>query len=122
MTLATAFAETTRRSVTDAELRSRTLSLYRKYIRHAPDFVNMYTLHVPTSVVRAKIRHQFERQRYIEDLGVKNIAYMKGQMEFQETINFWKQKAHIMVYFKDTEDFGYPHDDGFVTKFLRGKD
>lgn len=121
MTLATAFAETTRRLANPAELRTRTLALYRKFIRHSPDFVNMYLLHFPPLVVRTKIRAQFERHRFVEDLAMRNVLYAKAQMEYQETMNFWKQKSHVMTYFAEQEDYGFAQDNGFVGKFLRGQ-
>lgn len=122
MTLPTAFAETTRFSTSNAEMRIRVLNLYRRYIRHAREFVNDYDLDVPTSQVKTKIRQEFEKHRNISDLGVKNVMYMKGQMEFQELVNFWKQKCHVMRYFENYESFDNAAKDNFVQRFLKGAD
>ncbi|CAK9438705.1 uncharacterized protein LODBEIA_P29290 [Lodderomyces beijingensis] len=120
MTLATQFAETTRRSATNTELRRRTLQLYRKYIRNAKEFADLYELDMPVSSIKTKIRQEFERQRFIKDLDVNNVLYMKGQMEFQELINFWKQQCHVMRYFDDQNAYNTLDKNDFVKNFLRG--
>ncbi|CUM47085.1 uncharacterized protein AC631_02995 [Debaryomyces fabryi] len=120
MTLATEFAETTRRSATNSELRLRVLHLYRKYMRHSRDFCDIYELDMPVSNVKTKIRQEFERQRYVKDLAVNNVLLMKGQMEFQELINFWKQQCHVLRYFEDQSDYGVVDKNDFVKNFLRG--
>lgn len=120
MTLATEFAETTRRSLTQADMRKRVLHLYRRYIRNAKEFSDLYELDMPVSNVKTKIRQEFERQRFVNDLDVTNVLYAKGQMEFQELINFWKQQCHVLRYFEDQHDYNVVDKDDFVKNFLRG--
>ncbi|GMM34462.1 hypothetical protein DASC09_017870 [Saccharomycopsis crataegensis] len=120
MTMATAFAETTKRSASSVEMKKRVLSLYRKFIRDSPTFIELYELDMPTSAMRTKVRQEFERNRFVNSLAVQNVLYMKGQMEYQETINFWKQQAHVMKYFDDEISYNTIKDNGFVQNFLRG--
>lgn len=120
MTLATEFAETTRRSLTHADMSKRVLHLYRRYIRNAKEFANLYELDMPVSNVKTKIRQEFERQRFVTDLDLTNVLYAKGQMEFQELINFWKQQCHVLRYFEDQLDYGAVDKNDFIKNFLRG--
>ncbi|KAG7811094.1 hypothetical protein KL921_002722 [Ogataea angusta] len=120
MTLPTAFAETTRFSTSSAEMRIRVLNLYRRYLRHSRNFVNNYDLDVPASQVKTKIRQEFERQRFVNDLAVQNVLYMKAQMEFQELVNFWKQQCHVMMYFEPFSSYDNTANDSFIDKFLKG--
>lgn len=120
MTTPTAFAQATRFSTTHAEMRDRVLCLYRRYLRHSRDFVNSYDLDIPAAQVKTKIRQEFERHRYVHDLGVQNTMYMKAHMEFQELVNFWKQQCHVMKYFEDFEHYSTTANNNFVQKFLKG--
>lgn len=61
-----------------------------------PEIVNIYVLNVPIPAVRAKIRQEFERNRYVKQLPVVDMLITKSNMEFQETMNYWKQIPHIM--------------------------
>lgn len=118
--MATQFAETTHRSLTQTDLRRRVLQLYRKYIRNAHEFANLYELDMPVASIRTKIRQEFERQRFVSDLEVNNVLYAKGQMEFQELMNFWKQQCHVMRYFDDQNAYNTLDKNDFVKNFLRG--
>lgn len=120
MTLATEFAETTRRSATNADLRRRVVHLYRKYMRYSKEFCDLYELDMPVSSVKTKIRQEFERQRYVDSIDVGNVLVMKGQMEFQELINFWKQQCHVMKYFDNQKELEANDKNDFVKNFLRG--
>lgn len=120
MTLATQFAETSRRSLTHPDMQKRVIHLYRKYIRHAKEILDLYELDMPVSNVKTKIRQEFERQRYVGSLDVQNILYAKGQMEFQELINFWKQQCHVLRYFENVESYNIVDKNDFVKNFLRG--
>jgi len=46
-------------------------------------------------MVRLKIRHDFERNRNVENLDVINMLLHKNQQEFQETMNMWKQEVSV---------------------------
>lgn len=120
-TTATAFAVTTRVSKSPAELRQRVLHLYRQFMRHSPQFVEMYDLPVPVALMRTVLRQQFERNRFVEDINVRNHLLAKGQMEFQETVNFWKQTPHVAKYFDNyhATQIEKPIED-FVRKFIKG--
>lgn len=120
MTLATQFAETTRRSLTHADMQKRVIHLYRRYIRNAKEISDLYELDMPVSNVKTKIRQEFERQRFVDNLDVTNILYAKGQMEFQEIINFWKQQCHVLRYFEDQHSYNVTDKNDFVKNFLRG--
>jgi len=53
----------------------------------------LYAISVPPSMVRLKIRQDFERNRHIDNLDVINMLLHKNQQEYQETMNQWKQEV-----------------------------
>ncbi|KAG0177124.1 hypothetical protein DFQ28_006382 [Apophysomyces sp. BC1034] len=113
------FAVTTAASKSAGEARLRTLSLYRKWQKSVPEIVRLHELDLPSAALRAKIREQFEQHRYVEDLSVKDVLIAKGQMEYQETMNVWKQTNHIMNYFAKEE--APPKPTTFLEKFYEGR-
>lgn len=84
-----------------------------------PEIMKIHEINMPTSAIRAKIREQFEQHRYVEDLQVRDILLAKGQMEYQETMNVWKQNNHIMNYF--SKDEAEPKPTTFLEKFYEGR-
>ena len=43
----------------------------------------MYSLGMPVSKIRTKIRQEFERHRYVSSLPAVDVLLTKSQMEFQ---------------------------------------
>jgi len=84
----------------------------------APQIVNLYLLDVPTPAVRAKIRQEFERSRYVQQLPVVDMLITKSDMEYQETMNYWKQIPQLMKYFRSEEDPRSQVPKDFMTGFL----
>jgi len=76
---------------------------------------------IPVPAVRAKIRQEFERHRYVQQLPVVDVLITKSNMEFQETMNYWKQTAQIMKYFRSEEDPRSHIPKDFLTAFLEGR-
>ncbi|CAO0792558.1 unnamed protein product [Mucor circinelloides] len=107
-------------SATSADAaRSRALALYRKWQKSVPEMMKLHEINLPTSAIRAKIREEFERHRNVEKLEVRDILYAKGQMEYQEVMNVWKQNNHIMNYFQKEE--APPKPTTFLDKFYEGR-
>lgn len=118
--IATAFAETVKFSGSKKELQKRTLSLYRQFLRGAPTFADLYEVQFSIPTIRTKIRQEFERHRFVEELSIQNVLYAKGHMEYQECINFWKQQAQFLKYFPEEDDIAGRHQPtNFVDKFLQ---
>lgn len=69
----------------------------------APELCALYALDVPPSKVRAKIRTWFEANKNIKDLAVLDVLLHKGHVEYQETMNAWKQNPHVMKWFAEEE-------------------
>ncbi|CAG8511201.1 8983_t:CDS:2 [Racocetra fulgida] len=81
----------------------------------APKIVQSYLLDFPVATARAKIREEFEKNRYVSDLRVIDVLIFKGRAEYQETLNNWKMDTHIMRYF--SKDESPPKPEGFLEKF-----
>lgn len=90
----------------------------------------MYTLNIPVSTIRTKMRQEFERHRYVSKLKTTDVLIYNSHAEFQvrtsgksgmrhktledggtdtsflqqETLNFWKQLTHVLKYFRAEED------------------
>ncbi|KAI8967928.1 hypothetical protein BDF20DRAFT_897907 [Mycotypha africana] len=112
-------AVTTASAASPEVARMRALALYRKWQKSVPDIMKLHELNIPTSSIRAKIREEFEKNRDVEKLEVRDILYAKGEMEYQEVMNVWKQTNHIMNYFRKEETPAKPTT--FLDKFYEGR-
>jgi NADH dehydrogenase (ubiquinone) 1 alpha subcomplex subunit 6 len=81
----------------------------------------MYSLNMPVSAIRTKIRQEFEKHRYVSQLSVIDVLLFQSHAEFQETLNYWKQLSHVMKYFRPEEDPGARLPRNFVSGFLEGR-
>jgi len=117
----TNLAVRTRSSLNALDARKRVLHLYRNWQRAAPQVTSLYVLELPASAVRAKIRQEFEKHRFVKDLPAIDMLVFKGTAEFQETLNYWKQEGHIMQYFKTEEEPLMKRPQSFLGKFLEGE-
>ncbi|KAK0630691.1 hypothetical protein B0T17DRAFT_228198 [Bombardia bombarda] len=123
--LPTQFAVTTKQLVVAAnstEAKRRVLAVYRKWIRAAPEIQTMYSVPLTVSTIRTRIRQEFERHRFVNKLSVVDVLLMKGNIDYQETMNYWRQTTHIMSYFKGENfrgDKRLPAD--FMAGFLEGR-
>jgi NADH dehydrogenase (ubiquinone) 1 alpha subcomplex subunit 6 len=77
----------------------------------------MYSIPLPVSAIRTRMREQFERHRYVNKLPVVDVLLVQHNAEYQETMNFWKQTTHVMSYFKDENFRG---DERLPKDFMQG--
>jgi NADH dehydrogenase (ubiquinone) 1 alpha subcomplex subunit 6 len=103
VTIPARLAKVSKVSASRADARSRALALYRDFYRSSPEICALYALDVPPSTLRAKYREKFEQAKGVEDLAVIDVMLHKGRVEFQETINAWKQIPHMMKLFAEEE-------------------
>ncbi|XP_044731490.1 NADH dehydrogenase [ubiquinone] 1 alpha subcomplex subunit 6 [Chrysoperla carnea] len=97
--------------------RSRVITLYKAWYRQIPSVVFDYDIPKTVPECRAKLRELFEKNKNVEDIRVIDLLVIKGQMELQETERIWKQKGHIMTYFKESQE---PPPTDFLSKFFQG--
>lgn len=58
--------------------------------------ITIHGLTIPASVIRSRIRAEFEQARYVEDPAVIDILVQKNRQTFQEVMNAWAQESHIL--------------------------
>jgi len=111
----------TRSSLSAADAKTRVLHSYRDWVRAAPEIQQMYTLSLPVSTIRTKIRQEFERHRYVKQLKTVDVLLFNSHQEFQETLNYWKQLTHVLKYFRTEEEPTARLPANFINGFLEGR-
>lgn len=104
-------------STNSGEAKRRVLSLYRAWYRQIPYVVMEYDIPKSEAQCRAKLKELFLKNKDVTDIRVIDMLVIKGQMELKETVNIWKQKGHLMTYWKETAE---PKPTDFLSKFLSG--
>jgi len=118
-TIPSRLARTIRKSGSLSEARQKSRELYRDWYRCAPEIVTIHALTIPPSLIRSRIRAEFERHRYVEDPAVIDILVLKSRQDFQEVMNAWQQESHVLgVLLKDKTK----EPKSFLQKFYEGRD
>lgn len=79
------------------------VGLCRFLNRAAPEIVTTFAANIPATAIRAKIRQEFEKNKYVDDLEAVDILLLKGYQEYQETVNAWKMDSHLFRLFTKEE-------------------
>ncbi|CCU79566.1 unnamed protein product [Blumeria hordei] len=117
----TLLAQRSRQSVNWADAQKRVVKSYRDWIRAAPEIQTMYSLDIPIAQMRTRIRQEFERHRFVKQISVVDVLLTHANVEFQETLNYWKQLPHVLKYFRAKEDRKVSSPNNFVEAFLEGR-
>jgi len=105
-------------SLDPTEARRRVLNLYKAWYRQIPYIMLNYDIPLLDKECKSTLRSMFLKNKYVTDLRAIDLLVLKGQMELVETVNIWKQKTHIMRYFKDVTKEEKQTD--FLSKFYDG--
>ncbi len=62
-------------------------------LRQAPEIQQMYSLNIPVSQLRTKVRQEFERHRYVNRLPVVDMLLFQCHAEFQVSYCFMESRA-----------------------------
>jgi hypothetical protein len=57
--------------------------MLRRRKPQAPEVQQMYSLNMPVSKIRTKVRSEFEKHRYVNQLGVVDVLLFQSHSEFQ---------------------------------------
>ncbi|GAB1599804.1 NADH dehydrogenase [ubiquinone] 1 alpha subcomplex subunit 6-like [Argonauta hians] len=106
-------------SVDSTEAKRRVLNLYKAWYRHLPYLVRDYDIPLTVGECKSKLRELFLKNQHVTDLRTIDLLVIKGQMELVETMEVWKQRHHIMKFFRDSEN---PRPTDFLSKFYDGND
>ncbi|KAF2114748.1 hypothetical protein BDV96DRAFT_575830 [Lophiotrema nucula] len=117
----TYLAVRTRSSLNWSDAKRRVIHSYRDWLRAAPEVQQMYSLNLPVSTLRTKVRQEFERHRYVKQLKTVDVLLFNSHQEFQETLNYWKQMTHVLKYFRTEEDPKARLPANFINGFLEGR-
>ncbi|KAK1822599.1 hypothetical protein LTR12_002946 [Friedmanniomyces endolithicus] len=79
----TYLAVRTRSSRSFDDARKRVITSYREWLRAAPEVQSMYSLNMPVSAIRTKIRQEFERHRYVSQLKTVDVLLFNSHQEYQ---------------------------------------
>ncbi|KPI34402.1 NADH-ubiquinone oxido 14.8 kDa subunit [Cyphellophora attinorum] len=109
---------TIRAAINWGDAHRRVLKSYREWLRAGPEIQQMYSLNMPVARIRSKVREEFEKHRYVNNLKAVDVLISQSHMEFQETLNFWKQLSHVMKYFRKEEDPTARLPKNFMSGFL----
>ncbi|XP_074649238.1 NADH dehydrogenase [ubiquinone] 1 alpha subcomplex subunit 6-like [Tubulanus polymorphus] len=104
-------------STNKEDARRRVLNLYKAWYRQIPYVVMEYDVPITVQMGRDKIRAEFEKNRHVTDMRNIDLLVIKGQMDLVETKEIWKQKHHIMTFFKESQK---PRPSDFLSKFYDG--
>lgn len=118
-TIPARLARTTAVSASPTHARQRVLQLYRDWYRGAPEICTLFALNVPASQIRAAVRQQFEKNRYVSDPKVIDVLLLKGRQDYQETLNCWQQEPHILGILLEKRDRPQR---SFLQKFYEGRE
>eukprot|EP00842_Homolaphlyctis_polyrhiza_P005410 jgi/Hompol1/5870/HPOL_000120-RA len=80
----------------------------------------MYRLEVSPRTLRERIRQEYEKHRYVRNLSIIDVLLFKGRIEYEETLNFWKQKSHVMRFFSNEAYDSNKKAGDFLGKFYEG--
>ena len=84
------------------------------------EVVDLYAISVSAAQVRYAIRRRFEQNRHITDTRAIDVLLLKGWQEYQETMNVWKQRDHVLgILLEDQGAYRPPRT--FLQKFYEGE-
>ncbi len=69
--------------------------------RQAPEVQQMYSLNMPVSKIRTKVRSEFEKHRYVNQLGVVDVLLFQSHSEFQVSDPKGFEEADVKVWDAD---------------------
>jgi NADH dehydrogenase (ubiquinone) 1 alpha subcomplex subunit 6 len=105
-------------------------------VLQAPEIQTMYSMNMPVSTLRTKMRQEFERHRYVNQIKTVDVLLFNSHQEFQvrrewrnmrgkhglmyskETLNYWKQLSHVLKYFRAEEEPKARLPNNFINGFL----
>eukprot|EP01113_Clastostelium_recurvatum_P039444 TRINITY_DN6022_c0_g1_i2.p1 TRINITY_DN6022_c0_g1~~TRINITY_DN6022_c0_g1_i2.p1 ORF type:complete len:131 (-),score=16.43 TRINITY_DN6022_c0_g1_i2:56-406(-) len=101
-----------------AEASARSLQLYKSVLRAVPSLMVSYDLEYPASVLKKRLRHEFEKNRNVRDIPTIDMLVFRGSNELEESVQVWKTRSHVEKYFAPPP----PKEKTWLEKFYSGEE
>lgn len=62
--------------------------------KKSPEIQSMYSLNMPVSKIRTKVRQEFEKHRYVNHLQAVDVLLQQSQAEFQVRLTLQRCKSN----------------------------
>lgn len=62
----------------------------------ATEIQTMYSLNLPVSAIRTKIRQEFEKHRYVSQIPAIDVLLFKSHAEFQVSTGHCERQGHLL--------------------------
>ena len=79
------------------ELSRQVVGLFRRICRDAPRMCAIYELPMAPADFRHQVNVLFREHRNVTEPRVIRILLQKGEMEFEECLEQWKQRSHVLT-------------------------
>jgi len=73
----------------------RVVDLYRRILREIPRVITVFDMDLTEKELRKKVREQFKVHDGITDPRAIDRLLLRAELDLEETVNVWKQKAHV---------------------------
>eukprot|EP01125_Pyxidicula_operculata_P002467 TRINITY_DN12327_c0_g1_i1.p1 TRINITY_DN12327_c0_g1~~TRINITY_DN12327_c0_g1_i1.p1 ORF type:complete len:133 (+),score=31.64 TRINITY_DN12327_c0_g1_i1:36-434(+) len=84
--------------------KQRSVALYRRCLKEAPEIIRNYRLTYTVEEVRKKMKQHFRENAHVTDPIIIDSLVLKGENQLEECRMNWATRSHVLRFFVATKD------------------